>query len=549
MRAWGGGAGARAGDSSDSGGGTMLKPQPGASWRTRRGGPNARGSGRPSSCFTCRRARASAHAAAHRRAGRGRSAAGACTRAPCLSSSGMPLSRSEWPACGRYTWRRIYALARLRAGQARPAPAVGAARRRGAHGGGRGRAGAPGRARWAPARRPGGRGPAARWWGSPRPASRPAGAPTRPGSAAPAAPRGASAAPAHPRSQGAAVRARAPCLHDARSEQCQLSARTRRNCHLIHLAPSIPVKQCCASSAQRRHPLSPIVQAREAARRPRHARPPRQGGRPARLAAAGRVAELGGHLEAGPAEHAVLGQQVQPAGAASHASAQASAPGRAGCGAAGPSTPAVREAASMRRSAGPALQSCMAQNAHPRRQDSVCRARQGRAQGRQRPRPARRRPSAPRPHRCAMVPSAAKWMPMRTRGPRKASRPSAPRSSRHAGRRSTARGQRVSSRRYCARGPRAARRTAIAGRTVRARAQACHLPGCTAHSRTAVRRRSSLAPGCRQRVSAYQHALPESAWHGLRGPTARPAPRIRRRAARRAAPAPPWRTRRPARRS
>jgi len=30
----------------------------------------------------------------------------------------MPLSRSEWPACGRYTWQRIYASARLRAGRA-----------------------------------------------------------------------------------------------------------------------------------------------------------------------------------------------------------------------------------------------------------------------------------------------------------------------------------------------------------------------------------------------------------------------------------------------
>ena len=56
-------------------------------------------------------------------------------------------------------------------------------------------------------------------------------------------------------------------------------------------------------------------------------------------------------------------------------------------------------------------------------------------------------------HLCAMVPSAAKWMPIRTRGPRKASSPSAPRSSRQAGSRSTARGQRVSSSRYCAARP------------------------------------------------------------------------------------------------
>lgn len=56
-------------------------------------------------------------------------------------------------------------------------------------------------------------------------------------------------------------------------------------------------------------------------------------------------------------------------------------------------------------------------------------------------------------HLCAMVPSAAKWMPIRTRGPRNASSPSAPRSSRQAGSRSTARGHRVSSSRYCAARP------------------------------------------------------------------------------------------------
>ena len=35
--------------------------------------------------------------------------------------------------------------------------------------------------------------------------------------------------------------------------------------------------------------------------------------RGARLPAVGGVAQLGGHLEARPAEHAVLGEQVQPA--------------------------------------------------------------------------------------------------------------------------------------------------------------------------------------------------------------------------------------------